>query len=118
VTGPGTNNSAVTWHLDLVAERTDGALRLTVWGRLGSAGTASLVAALTSAIASGDRHIVLDLRGLDYINSAGIMALEVAAARLRTDGGGLVLSNLTPPVRLALELAGFPTDVEVTADDR
>jgi hypothetical protein len=29
-----------------------------------------------------------------------------------------VLRNLTPPVRLALELAGFPSDVEVAADDR
>ena len=118
MTGPGTNNSTATWHLDLSAERADGTLRLTVSGRLGSAGTASLVAAVSSAIASGDRRIVLDLRGLDYINSAGIMALEVAAARLRTDGGGLVLSNLTPPVRLALELAGFPPDVELTVDDR
>jgi len=116
VTGPGTNNGAA-WRLDLSPQRAAGEFLLFISGRLGSAGTPELVAALSSAIGSGDRRIVLDLRGLDYINSAGIMALEVAAARLRTDGGALVLRNPKPPVRLALELAGFPADVEVIADD-
>lgn len=72
-----------------------------------------LASALSDAIASGDRRIVLDLNGLDYISSAGVMALEITAARLRTEGRELVLRGPTPPVRLALVLAGFPDDVLV-----
>jgi anti-anti-sigma factor len=84
-----------------------------VGGRLAAATAPQLTAALASAIAGADHRIVLDLKGLDYISSAGVLVLETAAARLRSDGRALVLSGPTPPVRLALTLAGFPDDVEV-----
>ena len=41
------------------------------------------------------------------------MALQAVAARLRTDGGTLIVCRPTPPVRLALELAGCPPDIDV-----
>jgi anti-anti-sigma factor len=87
---------------------------MTLAGRLGAAATADLTTALADAVSGADRRIVLDLKGLDYINSAGVMALEIAAARLRSDGRELVLSGPTAPVRLALALAGFPDDVVIT----
>jgi anti-anti-sigma factor len=113
VTDSGTNNPNARWELTLAQGRETGALVVAAGGRLPAAATPRLAEAMAEAIASGDRRIVLDLRELDYISSAGIMALEVVAARLRTEGGELVLRGPTPPVRLALELSGFPQDVKV-----
>jgi anti-anti-sigma factor len=112
VTSPGTNERPdALWRLRLSQERRDGLLVVTAEGRLGFADAPRLSSALAEAIAAGDRRILVDLKGLDYISSAGVMALEAAVARLWMEQGELTLSGLTPPVRLALELAGFPADV-------
>jgi anti-anti-sigma factor len=108
VTNQGTNG---VWRLGLAQDHRDGLLVVTVDGRIGSAEAPRLTALLSDAIAAGSRRILLDLKGVDYISSAGVIALEAAAARLWTDQGELILSGVTPPVRLALELAGFPPDV-------
>lgn len=88
---------------------------ITTGGRIGAADAPRLAGVLADAITAGERRILLDLKGLDYISSAGVIALEAAAARLRTEQGELILSGVTPPVRLALDLAGFPSDVRIVA---
>ncbi len=101
------------WRLEIAVARRNADLWITVAGRLGAASAPELTGALADAVAGEDPRIILDLQGLDYISSAGVMALETTAARLRTEGRELVLRAPTPPVRLALELAGFPEDVKV-----
>ena len=115
MTEPGTNHPD-RWQFVLSQARQNGDALVVVAGRLSAAVAPRLASVLADAVAAGDRRIVLDLRGLDYISSAGILALEVAAARLRTDGGELVLCGPTPPVRLALDLSGFPDDVRVISE--
>jgi anti-sigma B factor antagonist len=114
VTEPGTNYGGhARWRLAIAVERRDGELSIAVSGRLGAASAPDLVSVLSDAVAAGDRRIVLNLNELDYISSAGVMALETTAARLRTEGRELILHSPTPPVRLALVLAGFPDDVPI-----
>jgi anti-anti-sigma factor len=47
----------------------------------------------------------VDFSGVEYISSAGLRVLLVAAKRM--GGGGLVLCALTEPVRQVFDLAGF-----------
>ena len=49
----------------------------------------------------------LDFARLDYIASAGLGILIAVQRRLRDEGGGLVLSGLSPHLREVLQLAGF-----------
>ena len=95
------------WPLRITQERRDGVLVLWLAGRLGLASAATLVAAVTDAVARGDRHLVLDLTSVDYASSAGLNALEAAADRCAETHGSLVLRAVTEPVRLALELGGL-----------
>lgn len=78
-----------------------------VRGRLSHANARRLVEAVESAMAAGKRQITLDFRGVDYISSTGLQALGELSARLEALGGGLVLTEVQPPVRIALELAGL-----------
>lgn len=100
----------------LTPRRAGSTLVIAAEGRLGAATAPTLAERLADAIADGNRRILLDLKGLDYISSAGILALEAVAARLRTDGGTLIVCRPTPPVRLALELAGCPPDIDVSEE--
>ena len=76
-------------------------------GRVDSTTSGDLEQRLLDLLGSGERRIVLDLAGIEYISSAGLRVLLVVAKRLKTAQGDLVLCALTPAVRQVFELAGF-----------
>ena len=82
-------------------------LVLAAAGRLGHASADALKAALELAIGRDDRGMVLDFAQVDYVSSAGLTAIDAAAARLAEVRGILVLCAVTEPVRIALDLAGL-----------
>jgi stage II sporulation protein AA (anti-sigma F factor antagonist) len=47
------------------------------------------------------------MTGVEYISSAGLRVLLLAAKRLKPPQGALVLCGIAPSVRTVLELAGF-----------
>jgi anti-anti-sigma factor len=69
-----------------------------------------LIDTLAAAIEQGTRRLVLDLSGVDYVSSAGLLALHTLLGRLVGAGGHLVICGLTPPVRIAFELSGMLQD--------
>lgn len=71
---------------------------------------------LTSRIDGGSRRLVIDMGGTDYISSAGLRVLLLAAKKLKGGGGQLVLAALNPSVKQIFELAGFFAIFAVEAD--
>jgi anti-anti-sigma factor len=76
-------------------------------GRLGTLSSGDLIERLMEAIKSGARRVVVDLTAVDYISSAGLLALDAIAGRVHQAGGDLVLCGLVEPVRLAFDLSGL-----------
>lgn len=62
---------------------------------------------ILAEIDSGARRFVIDLSQLDYISSSGLRVILLAAKRLNSTAGKLVLCCLTDNVRQVFELAGF-----------
>jgi anti-anti-sigma factor len=93
-----------------------------VLGRLDMTSAGTLEEELEKVIAAGERRLAIDMSGLDYLSSAGLRALLVAARRLQELQGTLVLVGLRGTVKEVLELAGlasvfpvFATEAELTA---
>jgi anti-anti-sigma factor len=63
--------------------------------------------AITHAIESGTRKILLDLSAVSYISSGGLRVLLSAAKRLREPGDRFGLCGLTPEVLKIIKLTGF-----------
>lgn len=80
---------------------------LMVEGRLDSGTSGTLEKNLISAIEAGEKNLVLDFTGMDYISSAGLRVLLMAAKKTNKLGGMLVLSALNPNVREVFDIAGF-----------
>ena len=109
----------MTWKLSIRRESVrPGLTVLQVDGRLGSALSGDLIEAIVGAIGAGDRQLIVDLANVDYISSAGLLALDAAAGRTHVVAGTLILCGLTEPVRLAFELSGLLPhfSVETTRD--
>jgi anti-anti-sigma factor len=94
------------WELRVTSADTQDGVRIVADGRLSAATAPHLVEALVAAIEVGKRRIVLDLNALDYISSAGILAIQAAGARVEAEGGALTVENAQAAVRVALDLAG------------
>ena len=74
---------------------------------------AELSEALTAQLASGARHLTVDLSGLRFADSAVIRELVMADRKLKGRGGGLELANPRPAVARALSLLGVDQVIEV-----
>lgn len=93
--------------MQITENRREGVLVVVPVGRVDSTTAASLEQALVGAIGRGERRLVVDFAGVDYISSAGLRALLIAARRVKESKGAWVLSSLGEPVRQVFELAGF-----------
>jgi stage II sporulation protein AA (anti-sigma F factor antagonist) len=93
--------------MEIQEGRSGDVLVVTPRGRVDSTTSGDLEQRLLDLLGSGQRRLVLDLAGIEYISSAGLRVLLVVAKRLKTAQGDLVLCALTPAVRQVFELAGF-----------
>jgi anti-sigma B factor antagonist len=60
------------------------------------------------AIAEGDnKRVVLNLAGVDYVSSAGLRVLLIAARLLKTHRGELKLCAARSEITKVIEIAGF-----------
>jgi len=80
----------------------------------GSDGVRDLVRNL---IKDGNRKILLNLRDVDYVDSAGLGELVNAFTTMRSQGGELKLLNLSKRVRALLQITKLLAVFDITDDE-
>jgi anti-anti-sigma factor len=80
---------------------------LEVKGRIDSTTAPVLGEKLSSSLITPQRRLVLDLRQLEYISSAGFRVLLLAARRAEQAGARFVLCSVTGKVRQLFDVGGF-----------
>lgn len=99
------------WTLEIERGVEGGILVLALRGRLGTAAAGDFIQAVLRAIDEGHREILVDLDAVDYMSSAGLIAVDAVAGRMRAAGGRLALCAACDPVRLVLQFGGLLEDV-------
>lgn len=95
-------------HLSVATDRTDPVVLVTAAGELDASTVAKLDEAIDAAIGGTERHVVVDLSGITFVDSTGITALIGALRRLNRARRRLALALGTGgPVSRALELTGL-----------
>lgn len=62
---------------------------------------------LLGLVDAGARKLVVDCSALQYVNSAGLKVFLMAAKKLETLGGQLVICSLSSSVLMIFEMIGF-----------
>lgn len=93
--------------MNITDERRGDVLVVRPEGRIDTNTSDDLDRALAGRIDGGARRLVIDMGGTDYISSAGLRVLLLAAKKLKGVSGQLVLGGMNPSVRQIFELAGF-----------
>jgi len=90
---------------------------ITVTGRVDSSTAPKLTQALEAANDGGKYKIVVNMKDLEYMSSAGFRALLSAQRNCKKyNRGEVVLASVPTRIREALELAGF-TELFKSFDD-
>ncbi|NLG55645.1 MAG: STAS domain-containing protein [Rhodococcus sp.] len=93
--------------MNIGRQEQSGILTLVLEGRVDSIGAGELEVALDEALEQGHNKLVLDMAGVQYINSAGLRTLADAVTRARNKGGDVRLAALTPRVARVFKIIGF-----------
>jgi anti-anti-sigma factor len=102
--------------MEISETKSGGTLVMTPTGRLNAESAQAFQERLLSCIDVGETSILLDLAQLDYISSAGLRSLLIAAKRLQARDGRFAVCALTANVREVFRMSGFDTIIDVHPD--
>jgi len=92
-------------------------LRASLDGSLDGATAPQLESALAARVRSGLSVLVLDMKNLSYISSAGLRVVFKTSKSLRAVGGQLALANRQPQIVKVFEIVKALPDLTVFKDD-
>jgi anti-anti-sigma factor len=76
-------------------------------GRLDSQTCGPASTELNRIVLAGDRKVLVNLAGIEYLSSAGLRALHVAAKLLKSHHGALKICQAQPMVKEVLDVTGI-----------
>ena len=98
-------------------DRSGAVATMRIAGDVTSASEAELMAAYAQAVEGGARAIILDFRGLEYMNSGGIGLLVTLLVRAQRGGVRLLASGLSEHYREILALTRLDEAIEIHGDE-
>ena len=98
--------------MDIAEAKTNGVVVLSLNGRVDASNAATLEQKILALIAAGEKRLVIDCAQLQYMSSAGLRVLLVAAKRLSNDGK-LGIAALSNSIRDVFDIAGFSSIFQI-----
>jgi len=90
-------------------------LILNLQGRVDAHTAKDFEAGLLPPIDRGQQQILVDCSRLDYISSAGLRVLLLAARKISAAGGKLALCSMKPSIKTVFDIAGFSSIFSIFA---
>ena len=93
--------------MEITRQEQEGVVVLALKGRLDGVSAAGAQETLDACIQQGQRKLLLDLSGLEYLSSAGIRVILATAKALDALGGKMVLCAMRGYVKEVFDISGF-----------
>ena len=96
--------------MDLLPKMNDGIKVVAPTGRIDHASADAFQAALEPHLAAcreNEPALVIDMSNVDYISSVGLRVLMIAAKKVKSQNGCIVVAALTPLVKEVFEISRF-----------
>ena len=86
------------------SEIKDGILVISLSGNLlGTQANAAIMGTILPNVEAGNKRVIFDLKGVNYMDSSGLGTLLSATSKLKKAGGQLVICSLSPQVSKLLQ---------------
>ena len=90
-----------------VLTRDNGRVTISIDGELDAYTAPQLKEALSGVIADGEREVVLDARGVTFLDSTGLGTIVHGHKRLKEHGGSLAITKPRSSVFKVIEMTGL-----------
>jgi anti-anti-sigma factor len=99
--------------MEIAEQQIGGATVLRPSGRLDGVNAPDFEKAVLARLDAKPSRLVLDLAGIEYVSSAGLRTVLLAAKRAKSLGCVLSVCNLREPIREVFDLSGFGNVVTI-----
>ncbi|MGC9194608.1 MAG: STAS domain-containing protein [Syntrophobacteraceae bacterium] len=93
--------------MDLNSYKHDRFFVVRVGGRMDATTAPQFEKSCLESIEQGESCVLVDLKDLEYMSSAGLRSILVVGKKLKSSGGALSFSSLTPNVQHVFSISGF-----------
>ena len=94
-------------------EEREGVVILHVEGKLDAASTPEFERQARATLAGGDKELMVDARGLEFISSSGLRALLTLAREQRRRRKNLRIENTSTDIFNTLQISGFASMLDI-----
>ncbi|HOV90896.1 MAG TPA: STAS domain-containing protein [Syntrophorhabdaceae bacterium] len=99
--------------------KTEGGLTIVALkGRVDAVTAPEFEKKMIEAIEKGDRKILLNMAGLEYISSAGLRSILTIAKRLKAENGEIFFAELKGAVEEVFKISGFNSIFKVFESEK
>lgn len=102
--------------MEISVIESDGKMVFALDGSLDTTTAPEVGRQLEERIAAGLTKAIVDLTSVEFVSSAGLRILLVAAKKLRSAGGDLGVCGLNETVQEVFDMSGFSTILKVFPD--
>jgi anti-sigma B factor antagonist len=102
--------------VDVLVTSRDGWVVIAPVGDLDLAAAPQVRGEAVRQVTDGNSHLVLDLSGVEFVDSTGLGVVVAAAKRARSAGGDVRLCGVSGPVAKVFEVVGLERIFEVFDD--
>ena len=93
--------------MEIIEDKQGEVMVFTLRGRLDSMTSPQLETMVLNSISAGTHRLLLDFAQVDYISSAGLRIVLMAAKKLKAFNGMIALCCLQTHVQAVFDIAGF-----------
>lgn len=103
--------------MEVHQRRVNGMTVVDMTGRLDSSVSGQVMDQLNEIVTSGATRLIVNLSGVNYISSAGIRSLLIAAKLIKAQNGEMRLCEATDLVARVLNESGFTNLIRIDAHE-
>ncbi|MDR6739175.1 stage II sporulation protein AA (anti-sigma F factor antagonist) [Herbaspirillum sp. 1173] len=93
--------------MNITFEKAGEILEIGLEGKISSVNAGQFEADIMAQVARGESDLLVDMRALDYISSAGLRVVLLVAKKLKQTGGVLALYGMQSQIREVFDISGF-----------
>lgn len=105
--------------MEISDNQVEGQTVVSLSGRIDSTAAVEFEEKLIEKIDAGTQTMIVDFQKVQFISSAGLRVLLLAAKKVKPYGGKILLCNMSKDVREVFDISGFSSIFEIheTVDD-
>lgn len=99
--------------MEITEDKIDNQIVISLSGRIDSTAAVEFEEKLIEIIDKGNNTMIIDFKHIQFISSAGLRVLLLAAKKVKPYGGKIVLCEMSKDVREVFDISGFSSIFDI-----